>query len=67
MRTVSPSYVAQYNPSASYANNQGQVAAPNVDVMNEILNITTAKSDFTANANVANAVNQMVQQLFELK
>ena len=64
---VSPAFVARYDPSAAYANNQGQVAAPNVDVMNEILNIAMAKTDFTANADVAGAVNQMVKQLFELR
>ncbi len=63
---VNPSFVARYDPSAAYANNQGQVAAPNVDVLNEVLNIATAKSGFAANANVADAVNRMVKQLFEL-
>jgi flagellar basal-body rod protein FlgC len=63
---VSPSFVARYDPQAAYANNQGQVAAPNVDVMNEILNIATAQADFMSNAKVADAMNQMVKQLFEL-
>ena len=64
---VNPSSVTKYDPSASYANNKGQVATPNVDVLNEILNIATSKAGFTANAKVADAVNQMVKQLFDLK
>ncbi len=63
---VSPAYVARYDPSASYANSQGTVAAPNVDVLNEMLNISTAKTDFSANLTVAESVNRMVKQLFEL-
>jgi flagellar basal-body rod protein FlgC len=63
---VHPSFVARYDPSAAYANAQGLVAAPNVDVMNELLNITVGKVNFTANVSVAEAMNQMVKQLFEL-
>ncbi len=63
---VNPSFVAKLDPGASYANSQGQVAAPNVDVLNEILNLSTAKVDFTVNTKVADAINQMVKQLFEL-
>jgi flagellar basal-body rod protein FlgC len=61
-----PSFVAKYDPRAPYANAQGQVATPNVDVLNEILNISTGKTDFVANVKVAEAVNHMVKQLFDL-
>ena len=37
-----------------------------MDVLNEILNVSTAKADFTVNTKVADAINQMVKQLFEL-
>ena len=63
---VHPSFVAKLDPGASYANSQGQVAAPNVDALNETLNVTTAKADFTVNTKVADAINQMVKQLFDL-
>ncbi len=63
---ISPAFVAQYDPSASYANSQGLVATPNVDVLNQLLNISTAKADFSINATVFGAVNQMVKQLYDL-
>ncbi len=66
VNNVSPSFAAQYDPSASYANSQGLVATPNVDLLNQILDISVAKTDFTANTNVADAVNRMVKQTFEL-
>jgi flagellar basal-body rod protein FlgC len=66
VRDVKPSYVARYDPSAPYANNQGQVAAPNVDVLNAILDTVTSTASFEANAKAANAVDDMVKQLFEL-
>jgi len=63
---VSPAAVTQYDPSSPYANSQGLTSMPNVDVMNEIVNIATARVDFAINLKVADAVNQMVKQLFEL-
>ena len=63
---VNPATVTQYDPSSPYANSQGLASMPNVDVMNEIVSIATAKVDFTINLKVADAVNQMVKQLFEL-
>jgi flagellar basal-body rod protein FlgC len=66
LTNASPAFTVRYNPSAPYANSLGQVAAPNVDVLGEILNIATARSAFALNAKTADALNRMVKQLFEL-
>jgi flagellar basal-body rod protein FlgC len=63
---VKPAYVARYDPRAPYADSLGQVAAPNVDVLGEILNIATASSAFVLNARTADSLNRMVKKLFEL-
>ena len=61
-----PSFVPKYEPQAPYANAQGLVATPNVNVLNELLNIATAKTGFAANAKVEEALNQMAKQVFEV-
>jgi flagellar basal-body rod protein FlgC len=66
VRDVSPSYVQAYDPSASYADAQGQVATPNVDILNELLNLTMAKNDFTLNAKVFQSFNDMVKKLYDI-
>lgn len=66
LRNVSPAYVAVSDPSASYANDQGMVAAPNVDMLTEILNMMLAEKDFELNAKVVQSVNDMVKKLYDL-
>jgi flagellar basal-body rod protein FlgC len=65
LRNVSPPYIQVYDPSASYADAQGQVATPNVDILNELLNLTMAKNDFALNANVFESFNDMVKKLYD--
>lgn len=65
-RNVSPAEVPMYDPTASYANDQGMVATPNVDILNEMLNLTLAKNDYILNAKVAQTINDLVQKLFDL-
>ena len=66
LRNVAPPYVAVYDPSASYADSQGMVATPNVDILNELLNLTEAKNDFAVNARVFEAFNDMVKKLYDI-
>ncbi|MET3909809.1 flagellar basal-body rod protein FlgC [Bradyrhizobium sp. S3.3.6] len=40
--TVSPSYTAQSDPSAAFADQDGLVAAPNVDLANELVQMAAA-------------------------
>jgi flagellar basal-body rod protein FlgC len=66
VRNVSPSYVAAYDPDATYANEDGMVASPNVDLVTEMLNLTTAKMDFKLNAVTLQTMNDMVDALYDL-
>ncbi|QAU47975.1 flagellar biosynthesis protein FlgC [Bradyrhizobium guangzhouense] len=55
LSTVSPSYTAQSDPSAPFANQDGLVAAPNVDLADQFVQLATAKYSFMANAKVIQA------------
>jgi flagellar basal-body rod protein FlgC len=66
VRNVSPSYVAAYDPDASYANEDGMVASPNVDMASEMLNLTMAKMEFKLNTITLQTINDMVDALYEL-
>ena len=63
---VSPSYVATPNPSAPYANQDGLVAAPNVDLAEEVVQQLMASYAYAANARVVTSYNQMVKSLFDI-
>jgi flagellar basal-body rod protein FlgC len=65
--TVSPSYTAQFDPSAPYANQDGLVAAPNVDLANEFVELVTAKYSFIANAKVIQAYSETTDALLDIK
>src|SRR5262245_46404377 len=63
---VSPSYVPSYDPGAPYANADGQVATPNVDLTEEAIQQLVARYTFAANARVVTAYNQMVKSLLDI-
>jgi len=65
--TVSPSYTAQSDPSAPFANQDGLVAAPNVDLTSEFAELVTAKYSFIANAKVIQAYAETQDTLLEIK
>ena len=64
--TVSPSYTAQFDPSAPYANGDGLVAAPNVDIANEFVQLAAAKYSFIANAKVLQAYAETEKSLLDV-
>jgi flagellar basal-body rod protein FlgC len=64
---VSPSYTAQSDPSASFANQDGLVAAPNVDLAGEFVELATAKYSFIANAKVIQAYAETTESLLDIK
>jgi flagellar basal-body rod protein FlgC len=66
VHNITPAYIPELDPTASYADSQGMVAAPNVDLTNEMVNLVSAKQDFTLNAKVAQSINDLVQKLFDL-
>ncbi|OPY98395.1 flagellar biosynthesis protein FlgC [Bradyrhizobium sacchari] len=65
--TVSPSYTVQSDPSAPFANQDGLVAAPNVDLANEFVELATAKYSFIANAKVIHAYAETEDTLLDIK
>ena len=65
--TVSPSYVPSYDPGASYAEKNGMVAAPNVDLANEFVQQITARYAFALNAKVMQVDSEMMKALLDIK
>ncbi|WP_342714234.1 flagellar basal body protein [Bradyrhizobium sp. B024] len=63
---VSPSYIAQSDPSAPFANEDGLVAAPNVDLAGEFVELVTAKYSFIANAKVIQAYAETTESLLDI-
>src|SRR5262249_44988488 len=53
--TVAPAYVATSDPQAPFANQDGLVAEPNVDISQEMVNQVLASYSFAANAKVLKA------------
>ena len=65
--TVSPSYVPQYDPTAPFADQNGQVAAPNVDLANEAVQQAIARYEFAANAKVLQVGSELLKSLLDIK
>ena len=67
VRTASPGYVTQYDPTAPFADKNGLVAAPNVDLANEAVQQITARVEFEANAKVIQVYSEMMKSLLDIK
>jgi flagellar basal-body rod protein FlgC len=65
--SVSPSYISTYDPTAPYADQNGNVASPNVDLANEAVQQITAKIAFEANAKVIQVYSEMMKTLLDIK
>ena len=61
-----PGTVKTWDPAASYANAQGMVAAPNVDLANEAVQQMMAGLTYAANAGVVRADNTMTSALLNV-
>jgi flagellar basal-body rod protein FlgC len=64
--TATPSTTAVSDPQAPFANQNGLVAAPNVDLPQEMLGQMIASYNFTANATVMKAVDRMSKTLLDI-
>jgi flagellar basal-body rod protein FlgC len=64
---VSPPSVPVYDPTAPYADENGMVAAPNVDLATELVEVMVAKYTFAANAAVVRAESDMMKSLLDIK
>ena len=56
-------YSPVYDPSSPYANTQGLIASPNVDLNQEIVNLIEAKAVFKANVDVIKTQDKMLGDL----
>ncbi len=63
---VEPAQVPVYDPSARMADPHGMVAAPNVDIVDEIVEQLSARLAFEANAKVMGTVNDLERRSFEM-
>jgi flagellar basal-body rod protein FlgC len=61
-----PSNTAEHDPSAPYANEQGMVAAPNVDFVSERLEQILAQRAYAANLSVVRSAEKMQRSLFDI-
>ena len=64
--TAKPSTTAVYDPQASFANQDGLVAAPNVDLSQELVGQMIASYSFAANAKVMKADDNMTKSLLNI-
>jgi len=58
-------YVSVYDPSSVYANEEGFIATPNVDLVRETTNMLMTKVAYKANLNVIQAQKDMLGDLFD--
>ena len=63
---VSPGFVTQYDPSAPFANQDGLVASPNVDLASQFVQLLTAKYSFAANAKVIQTYADTTKSLLDI-
>jgi flagellar basal-body rod protein FlgC len=66
VRKVDPAWVAAYEPDAPYANSDGLVAAPNVDLVNELTTQMVAKRAYEANLKVIETASSMDRKLLDI-
>jgi flagellar basal-body rod protein FlgC len=64
--TVTPSTTAVFDPQASFANQDGLVAAPNVDLAQEFVGQLLASYSFAANAAVLKADDRNTKALIDI-
>lgn len=60
-----PAWVLRSDPGSSYADEDGMVAAPNVDLTDELVETKAATLAFAANAVVLRAADRMFQSTIE--
>jgi flagellar basal-body rod protein FlgC len=60
-----PTALLAYDPASPYANVQGMVAKPNVDLATEIVNLKLASHSFRANIQAYKAASQMFDTLLD--
>ena len=64
---VTPSYVSTFDPSAPFADANGMVASPNVNLANEAVQQLISRYTFVMNAVVVRTYEQMMKSLLDIK
>jgi flagellar basal-body rod protein FlgC len=64
---VQPGTVTTYNPTAPYADQNGNVSAPNVDLSNQAVQQAIASYQFTANSDVMSVYQKMMKTLLNIQ
>lgn len=59
-------YTVIYDPSSHYANESGMIAAPNVDLNQEIVSLTEIKMAYKADLSVIRVADEMNQSLMDI-
>lgn len=70
MATLAPSSreaVLSYDPQASFANADGFVASPNVDLVGDMIQLATARYSFSANLAVMGTSDNMTKAVLEMR
>lgn len=66
VRPLIPATTPAYEPSASFADQGGFVAAPNVDMLGKVTSLTEASLGFRANLAVFETASDMMRALYDL-
>lgn len=64
--SVSPATVSTFDPTAPFANADGLVASPNVDLAGQMIQLLIARLSYTANAQVIRTDTQMSAALLNI-
>jgi flagellar basal-body rod protein FlgC len=65
LQPITPSSLLAYDPSSPYANVQGLVVQPNVDLATEIVHLKQAQHDFRASLLAYKASSEMFKSLLD--
>jgi flagellar basal-body rod protein FlgC len=66
VQAVQQAYVESYEPTSPHADGNGMVAAPNIDLAQEVLDQTEAALSFKLNAKVFETASDMLKTLIEM-
>ena len=67
LKPASPPFIPEYDPTASFANKDGMVAAPNVDPVEEMVSQMEALRSFRANMATVRTAGETEESLLNLK
>lgn len=60
-----PPFVPAFDPSSPFANSDGLVGAPNIDMAEEFVNIQLAKTSYKASASIIRTASDMQDDLLK--